>query len=174
VPEGAEGRPLHRVLAGFQRAIEGIAIVFGTIGVIGFSVIVIYVVFARYLLGATPYWAEELPRLLLVWVAFMGTVSAFVRNSHFQAGLLPLVLGEGRSLKIAGLVAGLLSIVFLLVLAKTGYDLTLRTWSHRTTALKWPAGLSYLALPVCCSLAAAAVAAGLVIGRRERSGEMSE
>ena len=157
-----------------QRMIDGFAVVISSLGVAAFSVIIVYVVFARYIVGATPFWAEELPRLLLVWVTFTGAISAFVRGSHFEAGLLPLLLGEGRPRRSLTLLAGLCTIAFLLVLAWTGWELATRTWEHRTTALQWPVGLSYLALPVCCSLSAAAVVLRLALGAAKERRELSE
>lgn len=157
-----------------QRGIDGFAIVISSLGVAAFSVIIVYVVFARYIVSATPFWAEELPRLLLVWVTFTGAISAFVRGSHFEAGLLPLLLGEGGLRRGLGLFAVLCTIAFLLVLAWTGGDLAVRTWENRTTALQWPVGLTYLALPVCCSLSAIAVALRLATGAPHEKRELSE
>ena len=59
----------------------------GAIGVLALAVIVVYVVLSRYALSQTPRWSEELPRLILVWVTFFGVISAFIRGSHFRAGL---------------------------------------------------------------------------------------
>jgi TRAP-type transport system small permease protein len=171
--EAASGRSRAMALAA-QRGIDGFAVVISSLGVAAFSVIIVYVVFARYVIGATPFWAEELPRLLLVWVTFTGAVSAFVRGSHFEAGLLPLLLGEGRARSGLTLFAGLCTIAFLLVLAWTGGDLSMRTWENRTTALQWPVGLTYLALPVCCSLSAIAVALRLAAGAPHERRELSE
>ena len=56
--------------------------------VAGFAAMVVYVVISRYLFSSTPRWAEELPRMALVWLTFVGTISGFVRGSHFRAGLL--------------------------------------------------------------------------------------
>ena len=156
------------------RAIDIFATTISSVGVAAFSAIIIYVVFARYIIGATPFWAEELPRLLLVWVTFLGAISAFVRGSHFKAGLLPLMLDEGGARRGLNLVAGLCTIAFLLVLAWTGGDLAMRTWANQTTALQWPVGLSYLALPVCCSLSAIVVALRLATGARDERRELSE
>lgn len=141
----------------FLRLLDNMALSVGSAGVVAFSLIVLYVIGSRYLLGQTPYWAEELPRLLLVWVTFIGTISAFARGTHFQAGLLPLIVREGRGRQWGETLASLCAALFLVVLAKTGWDITQHTWGNLTTALRWPVGLTYLALPICCSLSALAV-----------------
>lgn len=121
--------------------------------VAGFAAMVVYVVISRYLFSSTPRWAEELPRLALVWLTFMGAISGFVRNSHFRAGLLDLIDLPPLVRKALTALAWLASFVFLAVFIVTGARLTGMTWSHQTTALSLPVGLFYLCLPVCCGLA---------------------
>ncbi|WP_372836982.1 TRAP transporter small permease [Puniceibacterium confluentis] len=121
--------------------------------VAAFALMVVYVVASRYLFSSTPRWAEELPRLLLVWLTFTGAVSGFVRGSHFRAGLLDLLSLPPLLRRVLSVLAGLASGVFLAVFVVTGARLTGLTWSHTTTALSLPVGLFYLSLPVCCGLA---------------------
>ena len=126
---------------------------FGAALVAGFAAMVVYVVISRYLFSSTPRWAEELPRLALVWLTFVGAISGFVRGTHFRAGLLDLVAMPAPLRKGLAVLAWLASFVFLAVLIWTGWTLTGITWSHETTALSLPVGLFYLSLPICCGLA---------------------
>lgn len=121
--------------------------------VAGFAGMVVYVVVSRYLFSSTPRWAEELPRLLLVWLTFVGAVSGFIRGSHFRAGLLDLIAMPAILRKSLAVAAGLAIFVFLAVFILTGARLTSITWSHETTALSLPVGVFYLSLPVCCGFA---------------------
>lgn len=121
--------------------------------VAGFAAMVVYVVVSRYLFSSTPRWAEELPRLALVWLTFVGSVSGFVRGSHFRAGLLDLVAMPAMLRGVFALLAWVACVVFLGVFIWTGWKLTQITWSHQTTALSLPVGLFYLSLPVCCGFA---------------------
>lgn len=133
--------------------IDRVARWLGAALVAGFATMVVYVVISRYLFSATPRWAEELPRLALVWLTFVGAISGFVRGTHFRAGLLDLIaLPHPVRRALAGL-AWLASAVFLIVLIWTGWRLTGITWSHDTTALSLPVGLFYLSLPVCAGAA---------------------
>lgn len=121
--------------------------------VAGFAAMVVYVVVSRYLFSSTPRWAEELPRLALVWLTFVGMISGFVRGSHFRAGLLDLVAMPAGLRRGIAVLAWLASVAFLAVFIWTGWKLTQITWTHQTTALSLPVGLFYLSLPVCCGFA---------------------
>lgn len=124
----------------------------GGIGVAMLACIVAWVVFSRYALGVTPRWSEELPRLILVWVTFLGIISGFVRGSHFQAGIIDLLIGPGSLRRALGWIATAASAVFLVVLFVTGWQITGFTWHHATTALNLPGGLFYLCLPIGAAL----------------------
>lgn len=121
--------------------------------VAAFAIMVVYVVASRYLFSTTPRWAEELPRLALVWLTFVGSISGFVRASHFRAGLLDLIALPAGLRRAFSVLAFAACAVFLGVLVWTGWQLTTLTWSHQTTALSLPQGLFYLPLPVCGALA---------------------
>ena len=129
-------------------AIDKIAGAVGGLGIAIFTTIIVYVVFCRYALSFTPRWSEEIPRLLLVWVTFIGAVSAFVRNTHLCAGLTDLMVKPGRLRTFLALLARLATFLFLIVVFWSGWKITVLTWSHETTVLSWPSGLAYLALPV--------------------------
>lgn len=139
---------IERVAQGLDGAVRTV----GALGVAALAGIVAWVVFSRYVLGQTPRWSEELPRLILVWVAFIGIVSGFVRRSHFKAGLVDMILPEGRLRNMTHLVSGLCTGIFLLILSVAGYKITLFTWHHETTAMSLPGGLFYLCLPIGAGL----------------------
>lgn len=52
------------------------------------------------------------------------------------------------ALRAARMTARLASAAFLVLLAVTGWQITLFTWDHASTALGLPGGLFYAALPV--------------------------
>lgn len=118
--------------------------------IVVFAGLVVYVVASRYLFSSTPRWAEELPRLLLVWVTFIGAVSACARGTHFRAGLLQLMVPKGRLRSFILICAALASGLFFAILGLKGAELAQMTWDHKTTALDLPVGLFYLSLPLTC------------------------
>lgn len=80
-----------------SNAIDNVARAVGGLAIATFTAIIVYVVICRYALSFTPRWSEEIPRLLLVWVTFIGAVSAFVRNTHLCAGLTDLLVAPAGS-----------------------------------------------------------------------------
>ena len=120
----------------------------GALGVATFTAMIVYVVICRYAFEFTPRWSEELPRLILVWVTFVGAISATVRNTHLCAGLTDLITMPIKIRCIIRKLSVVFTLVFFAVLIYSGAKLTMATWSHETTVLSWPAGLVYLALPV--------------------------
>lgn len=130
------------------RTIDRVAASIGACILALLALLIVYVVTSRYLFSSTPRWSEEIPRLLLVWLTFIGAISAFARGTHLSAGLTDLILAAGRLRRAVAALATLSSALLLIVLLWTGVSLTARTWAHETTALSWPVGLTYLALPV--------------------------
>lgn len=128
--------------------LDGVARAAGGFGVAILAATVTWVVFSRYALGTTPRWSEELPRLILIWVTWLGVVSAFIRGSHFEAGILPFVMRSPGPLRAARIAARLASMAFLVLVVVTGWQITTFTWDHASTALGLPGGLFYAALPV--------------------------
>lgn len=139
--------------------IDSVAGAVGGLFIAVFTAIIVYVVFCRYVLSFTPRWSEEIPRLLLVWVTFIGAVSAFVRNTHLCAGLTDLMIAPGRFRRFLALLARLATYLFLIVVFWSGWKITVLTWPHETTVMSWPSGLAYLALPVTAAAAFVALLA---------------
>ncbi|MGH1464820.1 MAG: TRAP transporter small permease [Cognatishimia sp.] len=144
--------------AGLAQVIDQSARIFGALLITVFATLVVYVVASRHLFSSTPRWSEELPRLLLVWVTFIGAVSAFARGTHFRAGLLQLIVPQGPLRKAVLICASTCTAIYVIVLGWTGLGLTQRTWSHNTTALDLPVGIFYLVLPIACCFALLALA----------------
>ncbi len=139
-------------LSRLEEFIKQVTLVTGSIGVAVFSAAVIYTVALRFLLNRTPYWAEEVPRLLLIWVTFLGIAVSTACRSHLTAGVMPLIVRNERARTVLSAVADLCTIGFMAIVAWTGWDLTSRTWSSLSTALQIPVAWTYLALPLCAAL----------------------
>jgi TRAP-type C4-dicarboxylate transport system permease small subunit len=145
----SEPMPRSRIAAAIDRAAGTI----GGLAIATFTAIIVYVVICRYIFSFTPRWSEEIPRLLLVWVTFIGAVSAFVRKTHLCAGLTDLMVAPGRLRDFFALLSRIAAFLFLAVVFWSGWKITVLTWSHETTVLSWPAGLVYLSLPVTAAFA---------------------
>ena len=117
------------------------------------AALITYVVFQRFVTHDTPHWAEELPRLVLVWAAFVGGITCSHERSHLMAGLLPFFVRGPRALACIERLNQLLIIVGLAVLGYAGWQLAQLTMDQTLPAIDVSAGVVYLALPVACAAA---------------------
>lgn len=141
------------------RTLGAVALVLAALLTAAFTAAVLWTVVARYGLGHTPVWAEELPRLLLVWAAFLGAGAVEARSGHLAAGLTGLVVRDPRALAAIGALRDLAVIGFAALAVWATLDLVAIAGSGTTTALALPASVFYwsaAAGPALVGLAAAA------------------
>jgi len=115
------------------------------------AVLIGYVVVQRFVVGATPRWAEELPRLALVWATFLGAVACSHERAHLVAGMLPWIARSPRVRRVIERINHCVVIIGLAVLGYAGWQLADLTMGQTLTALDMPVGLVYLAVPVACA-----------------------
>lgn len=118
------------------------------------AVLVTIVVFQRFVTHDTPRWAEELPRLVLVWSAFIGGVACSRDRSHLMAGLLPFIVSNPRVLAVMDRINHVLTVAGLVALGWAGWQLAQMTMDQMLPAINVSAGMVYLALPIACALTA--------------------
>ena len=135
------------------------------LGVLVLAVLVTVTVFLRFVVGSPPHWAEELPRLVLVWTTLVGAVVCSHRRTHLNAGIAPLLIRNPRHRRNVEAFNDLVLVVLFCLLGKAGWDLAQLTMGQTTTALQMPAGVLYLAVPAGCA-ALALVHLGLLLQRR--------
>lgn len=114
--------------------------------------LIMWVVYERYVQGTTPHWAEELPRFVMVWAAFVGGVVCSYDRSHLMAGLLPFFIRSYKILKLFERLNHVLICAGMAVLGWAGWELALVTMDQMLPAVDISAGLVYLALPVGSAL----------------------
>ena len=106
----------------------------------------------RLLLLETAGQVDNVPRLVLVWSAFIGGVACSFERSHLMAGLLPFVVRNPRVLNVFERVNQTLIIVGLAALGYAGWQLADLTRDQTLPALDVSAGTVYLALPFACAI----------------------
>lgn len=144
------------------RRIGGLAIAAAAVLTALFTAAALWTVFARYGLGRTPAWTEELPRLLLVWAAFLGAGGAEARGGHLSAGLSTLVFGEGRAGRVAASLGDGAVIGFSLAAVWATAEFVAIAGGGTTTALALPASAFYWAAAAGCGLIAFGATARLL------------
>jgi TRAP-type C4-dicarboxylate transport system permease small subunit len=119
--------------------------------VTGFLVIdVVWGVFTRYVWGHQSQWTEELARMLLIWVALLGTSIGFIRKSHLGVDYFVNKLSE-KWRTIGQLVVYLLIAIFAaIILIYGGCRLVSSSlsYSQPSPALHIEWGYVYLAVPI--------------------------
>ncbi|MBE0585552.1 MAG: TRAP transporter small permease [Desulfofustis sp.] len=127
----------------FSRIIGGfIGILLGLMVIIVFSNVI-----ARYFLNSSLAWSEELSRFMLIWLAFLGSILAYIKNEHL--GLDLLIFLPVRPALIIRIIANLLALAALGVLLWGGWSITAHTMQSGWTspALAIPYGIVYLVVP---------------------------
>lgn len=132
-----------RILRRLDAAIEAVAaLLMGAM-----SLVVFLGVVYRYVLVSPLPWIEEVARLCLVWVSFLGTYLAMRRGQHIAVDILHARLGGGARRAADALGLALLA-AFLLVLAWYGTRYARAFMAASSPYLGLPTGLTYFALPV--------------------------
>lgn len=88
-------------------------------------------VVARYLLGQSMPWSEELTRLLFIWLVLIGAA----RATHLRIDMVPVMLGRGTARLVLEIAVAALSVAVLVLLVWKGFGLIALTAFDRYTAL---------------------------------------
>lgn len=117
--------------------------------VIGFSMAMLtgIQVASRYLLNHSIFWSEEVGRICLVWISFLGASAAYKRHAHIGVDFLVVRLPARvrRSLKLFVIFA---SLVFFLVLMVYGVAFARFVSAQKTAALGLSMALPYMVIPL--------------------------
>ncbi|MDA3955588.1 TRAP transporter small permease [Oceanispirochaeta sp.] len=127
-----------------------VRIIGGIIGLLlALMVIIVFSnVVARYFLNSSLAWSEELSRFMLIWLAFLGAVLAYVKNEHLGLDILIIVLPYKIS-RMLLVLSNLLVIVGIGILLHGGWTMTAFTFNSGWTspALAIPYGIVYFIVP---------------------------
>ena len=104
-------------------------------------------VFARYLFHQSLYWTEELGRHVMVWMIFLASVLCVRRGHHLSITLLKERLKPDKQ-ALMQLVGAIILAYFFYMMVVHGWTLTQKTMVQRSSAIHYPMGYVYAALPV--------------------------
>ena len=146
----SKGTPMRRGMTVFQlleTILKYVIFLF-----MAFIVVLVFSnVISRYFLGAAIAWSEEISRFLLIWMAFFGTILAYIRDEHLGLDLVVKKLPP-RAAAAVGIVAHLLIAYALWLIINGGYDLAMRSMDWLSPATSTSYGLIYLVVPVTCAV----------------------
>lgn len=112
-----------------------------------FTGLVLYSVVMRYFFSAPPMWGEEIPKLLFVWMIFIGAGFTYLSGANIRmTAVIDLVPNGPR--RVIELVMHLMIVVMLLVIL--WYSVPIITLTSRFTSLATglSQSLTFWALPI--------------------------
>jgi TRAP-type transport system small permease protein len=104
-------------------------------------------VFARYIFQQSLYWTEELGRHVMIWMIFLASVLCVRRGLHLSITLLQQKLKPEKQL-VMQIIGSVVLAFFFSWMVVHGWTLTQKTMVQRSSAIHYPMGLVYAALPV--------------------------
>ncbi|MFQ3621229.1 MAG: TRAP transporter small permease [Spirochaetales bacterium] len=119
----------------------------------GMVIVVFGNVIFRYFLNMALAWSEEVSRFMLIWLAFMGAVIAYIRNEHLGLDILLRVLPP-LGARIVAIVADSLVVTALVIMTRGGIAMTADSFASGWVAssLPIPYGYVYMAAPIATGL----------------------
>jgi len=119
----------------------------------GMVVVVFGNVIFRYFLSAAIAWSEEVSRFMLIWLAFLGAVIAYLRNEHLGLDIMLRVLPP-LGARVLALVADALVVTVLVIMTRGGIVMTVDSFASGwvASAVPIPYGYVYMAAPIAAGL----------------------
>jgi TRAP-type C4-dicarboxylate transport system permease small subunit len=117
--------------------------------IVGMVVLTLLQVITRYGLNAGFEWTEELARLDLIYLTFLGSVVALRRQEHLRIETLVNAL-PARSRQIILVMVDVASVAVLAFVVWQGVPLLFRFWGLQSAALGWPTTFFYLPVVFGC------------------------
>lgn len=144
-----KGFAFHKVRKGFEKVVNF------SIGVMlaGMVVTVFGNVIFRYFLNAALAWSEEVSRFMFIWLAFLGSVIAYIRNEHLGLDILRKVLPPIGA-RVLILVADALVLGALVIMSYGGIEMTADSFASGlvASAVPIPYGYVYMVVPLASGL----------------------
>ncbi|MBW4331610.1 TRAP transporter small permease [Stakelama sp. CBK3Z-3] len=119
----------------------------GAVGLIAMTAIIGYQVFGRYVLRASPSWAEEASLLLMIWYVFFAAAAGVREQFHIRITALENVVAPEIRRAMRFFIHACVALAGL-SLAIWGSELVALTWGHEIPTLGLSRGFAYLPLPL--------------------------
>lgn len=104
-------------------------------------------VFFRYVVGNSLTWAEEVARFLFIWLIYIGGIITVRKGMNITFDVF-LEAMPRKLWIIAFTLTNFLSAGFLALVAVLGFDLAIVNMTQYSSAIMFPMGIVYLAIPI--------------------------
>ncbi|WP_196259071.1 TRAP transporter small permease [Pelagibacterium limicola] len=139
-------------------------------GILGLITVMVFVAAVMRFFGHPLIWSVDLAQLLFIWLCFLGATRALREKGHLGVDVLIRHLPYMGRLVVETAIT-VIVIVFLVVLAKEGADLTMLNRQR----VYGDSGLSYgfvtIAVPVGCLLLSSSLIYNAIVAWTRRDGE---
>lgn len=120
---------------------------FAGIGLILMTAIIAWQVFARYVLNASPTWAEQAALLLMIWYVMLAAAAGVREGFHIRIAIFAAKLPD-KPKRIVHLVSHAVVGLFGLAMLWFGIDLVREVWPHVIPTLGLSRGFAYMPIPI--------------------------
>ncbi|WP_018933470.1 TRAP transporter small permease [Gracilibacillus lacisalsi] len=110
-------------------------------------IVIVIQVFSRQLFSYTPSWSEELSRVLLIWISFLGVAYGVKEKLHIALGLFVHMLPKPVQ-HILDLFSKLLLIGFGIMMVYYGYQFTVLMGGSTMPGLGLKSSYLYACIPI--------------------------
>lgn len=122
----------------FNRLINFICVMLLTVQ----TIVILIMVFGRYLFNYVPGWVEQFALFCMVWFAMFSIALGVRDDSHVKVEVIDKFVSPGALIWVR-LFANLCTIFFGIIMVRYGLGITALTWSTRLSAFRVPVGFQY-------------------------------
>lgn len=115
---------------------------FAGVGLLVMTAIIAMQVFARYVLNASPAWAEQAALLLMIWYVFIAAAAGVREGFHIRIAIFADKL-PAKTRHVVIIVSQFIVVVFGAAMAYYGVELAQATWDHVIPTLGISRGYAY-------------------------------
>lgn len=137
----------------FNRTVEKIIKPTVTIALLSITFVLCFNVIARYILGFSLKWAEELANYTIIYVTFFGAVVCLPLGMHISMDAVVDMVGD-ESKRILSKVNATIGCIFSFIMAFFGYQLVgfVMERGQLSPAMMIPMVIPYMAIPTASAL----------------------
>lgn len=134
----------QKVRCGFIRALEVLLITLVAV----MTLTVLWGVFTRFCLGYQADYTDELARVLLVWIAMIGSALAFGVRAHLGVDYVVSKLHPEARKTLSVIVQLVILVLALVVFVVGGWGLAMGQMGQHLPALPITRGMVYVSIPI--------------------------